>query len=386
VNRADILRRCVERGVAAETDIGAVSRLFYVHLLSALQRGQNVEVPRFGTFGTRIAGVKKIRKIPYFEAAPELTEKANQRFRDLKYLLIGTYQQIPAFGETEFAGKVPPYDPLVEVMGKDKILDTRKEVTPQEYELLASETERSQPSQEDMAMPRLNLKDEGIDTESVVQESGKEPGAPPTLREVGGGGGGLSPFVIALLAIIVLGAGVFALNYFKVIHLWGKKAATVTEAIPDVGVPEVETPAPAGSTDQGGEPSTATTPDQGMTPAPAVAEPAPAAAEPAPAVTTPTPATSTPVTPTPAASLTPSGTGEFTIQVSSWASRAKAEQEVSRLASSGFSAFVEDGVVSGETWHRVRVGRYSTQREALEAVSKLEPVTESDLWVARVGR
>jgi cell division protein FtsN len=46
---------------------------------------------------------------------------------------------------------------------------------------------------------------------------------------------------------------------------------------------------------------------------------------------------------------------------------------------------VEDGVVGGETWHRVRVGRYSTQKEAQEAVAKLQPVTESDLWVARIG-
>ncbi len=384
MNRADILRKCVERGVAAETDISAVSRLFYVHLLSALQRGQNVEVPRFGTFGTRIAGVKKIRKIPYFEPAPELTEKANQRFRDLKYLLIGTYQQIPAFGEAEFTGKVPPYDPLVDTIGKDRILDTRNEVTPQEYEQLASETERPQQTQEDMAMPRLNLRDEGVEGEPVVQESGKETSAPPTLREVGGGGGGLSPLVIALLALVVLGAGVFALNYFKVIHLWGKKAATVTESIAEPTIPAPETTAPAGTTDQGGTPST--TPGQATTSAPAVSEPAPAVSEPVPAVSEPALTPERRVRPAPSASLPPSGTGEFTVQVSSWASKGKAEKEVGRLSNSGFSAFVEDGVVGGETWHRVRVGRYATQKEAQEAVAKLQPVTETDLWVTRVGR
>jgi cell division protein FtsN len=376
--------------VAAETDIGAVSRLFYVHLLSALQRGQNVEVPRFGTFGTRIAGVKKIRKIPYFESAPELTGKANQRFRDLKYLLIGTYQQIPAFGEAEFTGKVPPYDPLVDTIGKERILDTRNEVTPQEYEQLASETERPQQKQEGMAMPRLNLRDEGMEGEPVVQESGKETGAPPTLREVGGGGGGLSPLVMALLALIVLGAGVFALNYFKVIHLWGKRAAQVTEAISEPAIPAPETTVPGTTTEPGGTPST--TAGQAATPSPATTEPSPAVTEPAaatptPAATTPTPAAPPEkhVRPAPSVSAPPSGTGGFTVQVSSWASRAKAEKEVGRLSSSGFEAFVEDGVVGGETWHRVRVGRYSTQKEAQEAVAKLQPVTESDLWVARIG-
>ena len=383
MNRADILRKCVERGVAVEADISAVSRLFYVHLLSALQRGQNVEVPRYGTFGTRIAGVKKIRKIPYFEAAPELTEKANQRFRDLKYLLIGTYQQMPAFGEAEFTGKVPPYDPLVESIGKERILDTRNEVTPQEYEQLASETVRPQQKQEDMAMPRLNLRDEGMEGEPVVQESARETGAPPTLREVGGGGGGLSPLVMALVALVVLGAGVFALNYFKVIHLWGKKAPTVTEAITEPVIPAPETTTPAVTTDQGGVPST--TPEQATVPAPTVTEPAPAVSEPAPTVTEPAPTPQKHISPAQSISLPPSGSGEFTIQVSAWASKAKAEKEVGRLSSSGYTAFVEDGVVGGATWHRVRVGRYATQKEAQEAIAKLQPVTESDLWVARIG-
>lgn len=239
-------------------------------------------------------------------------------------------------------------------------------------------------------MPRLNLRDEGVEGEPVVQESAKETSAPPTLREVGGGGGGLSPLVMALVAILVLGAGVFALNYFKVIHLWGKKAATVTEAITEPVIPAPETTTPAVTTDQGVAPST--TPDQTTTPAPAATEPAPTVSEPAPAATTPAPAATTPtptpekhVKPAPSVSLPPSGTGEFTIQVSSWASRAKAQKEVGRLSNSGYTAFVEDGVVEGTTWHRVRVGRYATQREAQEAVAKLQPVTESDLWVARIG-
>src|SRR5512143_3978358 len=102
VNRAEVLKRVAARGVAAEAEIGAVSRLLYVQLLSSLQRGQTVEVPGFGIFGTRVAGVKKIRKIPYFQPSPDLARRANARFRDLKPLVVGSYRQVPAAGEVEY--------------------------------------------------------------------------------------------------------------------------------------------------------------------------------------------------------------------------------------------------------------------------------------------
>lgn len=352
MNRADILKKCVERGVAAEAEIASVSRLFYVHLLSALQRGQNVEVPRFGTFGTRVAGVKKIRKIPYFEPAPELAERANQRFKDLKFLLIGTYEQVPAFGEAEFKGKVPPYDALVEGAGKDKILDTRTEVTPPEYDRLTREHELPQQREEEPVMPRLNLRDESLEEESGVPES--ETPVPPTLREVDGGGR-MSPILLVILLILVVGLGVFALNHFGVIHLWGKKAPAVAEStIPEPAIPEPQ-------------------PEQAPAePTPEVAPP-PEAAKPAPEVK-------------PAPAPPPTGTGAYTVQVSSWASQAKADAEAARLAAAGFSAFVEEGVVGGQTWHRVRIGRYASEKEAAEAVRTMQPGMESDLWVARVGR
>jgi cell division septation protein DedD len=361
MNRADILKKCVERGVAGETEIGSVSRLFYVHLLSALQRGQNVDVPKFGTFGTRVAGVKKIRKIPYFEPAPELAEKANQRFRDLKYLLIGTYEQVPAFGEAEFHGKVPPYDPLVESAGKDKILDTREEISPPEFDRITKDQERSPQQEEEPVMPRLNLRDESLEEESGLPEA--ETHVPPTLREVGGGGGRLSPILLVILLILVVGLGVFALNHFGVIHLWGKKAPAVAEStIPEPSIPEPEAAQPVEQAP--------------AEPAPDVAPP-PAAGKPAPAVK-PAPVEK----PTPA----PVGTGDYTVQVSAWASKAKADAEASRLSAAGFGAFVEDAVVGGQTWHRVRIGRYATEKEAAEAVQTMQPGMESDLWVARVGR
>jgi septal ring-binding cell division protein DamX len=373
VNRADVLKRVVERGVAGEAEIGVVSRLLYVQLLSSLQRGLTVEIPGFGTFGTRVAGVKKIRKIPYFEPSPELAERANARFRDLKPLVIGTYERVPAFGDVEFRGTLPLPEQSGEVFEKEHLVDSRSDVSVQEFESLKEETQRPQPTQEDGVMPRLNLKDESAEGDSF-QES-ESASAPPTLREVGGGGGGggLSPVVLIILIIAVLGLGVFALNHFGVIHLWGKKAVQVTEAFPEPSLLEPALP------EGGAQP--------GQTEAPAgTSEPAPAptTAEPTPQITPPA------QRPAPAAVAPavapPSGTGKYTIQVSSWASKAKAEAEAGRLGSAGLSAFVEEGMVGGTNWYRVRIGRYASEREAKEAIAKMQPGMETDLWVAHVGR
>ncbi len=94
-------------------------------------------------------------------------------------------------------------------------------------------------------MPRLNLKDEETGAEGGAPETSRTP-MPTGLREVGGGGGKLSPIVLVILIVAILGAAVFALNYFKVIHLWGKKAPVVTETFPEpelAPVPEAAAPA-----------------------------------------------------------------------------------------------------------------------------------------------
>ena len=380
MNRAEILRKCVEQGVASEGEIESVSRLFYVQLLSGLQRGQAVEMPGFGSFGTRVAGVRAIRKIPYFEPSSELAERANRRFRDLRSLLIGTYEQISAHPNAEYLGKVPRYDPIVDAIGKDRMVDTGSEVGLQEYEELMSESKRPQQQEEDSVMPRLNLKDESAEDESL-QES-EQASAPPTLREVGGGGGGgLSPVVLVALIVAVLGLGVFALNHFGVVHLWGKKPVKVAEAFPEPTLPE---PAPTSEASQAAPPESA--PAQSGAPTPSgstTAAPAQTAPEQTPAITAPA-QTRPEVKPAPAAP--PSGSGDYTIQVSSWASKGKADAEAARLSSGGFSAYVEQGTVGGTNWYRVRVGRYPTEREAKEAIAKMQPAMETDLWVTRVGR
>jgi cell division protein FtsN len=47
---------------------------------------------------------------------------------------------------------------------------------------------------------------------------------------------------------------------------------------------------------------------------------------------------------------------------------------------------VEQGLVGGTNWYRVRVGRYATEREAKETIAKMQPAMETDLWVTRVGK
>jgi cell division septation protein DedD len=201
-------------------------------------------------------------------------------------------------------------------------------------------------------MPRFNLKDEAAGAEPLTPDTGKAPAA-PTLREVGSGGGSVSPLILVLLALVILAAGVFALNYFKVIHLWGKKAPVVTETLPEPDLPGAGT-------------------EQAATP-PAENLPLPAS--------TPEPAPATKQAPAPARDLSvvPTGTGKFTIQFSAWTSKAKAEDQAAKFVAGGYEAYVDH--VKG--WYRVRVGRFDSRAQAHETVAKLQNMTEDEVYVAK---
>jgi len=241
-------------------------------------------------------------------------------------------------------------------------------------------------------MPKLNLRDDGFEEESNPLDSDQSVAPPPTLREVGvsGGGGRSSTLLTALLLVVVVAGGVFALNYFKVIHLWVKRTPKIsTEAITDQ-LPAPETAAAAANaTDQGAAPGAsdatpAPTPDPSLEPA------ATAPSTPLPTTSTPAPAPSRTThkkEPAPAQTFTPppSGSGNFTVQVSSWTNKDMADREASRLSTAGMSAFVEDAVIAGESWYRVRVGRYGSSKEAKDAADQLAKSMEGQIWVARVG-
>lgn len=84
---------------------------------------------------------------------------------------------------------------------------------------------------------------------------------------------------------------------------------------------------------------------------------------------------------------TPAGadSGKFTIQVSSWQTESKAQAEVSRLSREGFQAYVHESTVEGTLWFRVRVGRFSTLREATAGADSLRRVVENEVLVVPIG-
>lgn len=206
-------------------------------------------------------------------------------------------------------------------------------------------------------MPRLNLKDEETGAEGGAPENGRTPLA-SNLREVGGDGGRLSPIVLVVLILAVLGAAVFALNYFKVIHLWGKKAPVVTEAFPESDV----TP-----TQELGQTAPSATGTESL---------------PLPGTTgeTKTPAAKKLEKPT--LGIVPTGTGQYTIQFSAWTGKAKADEQASLLTGGGFDAYVDEGTMDGERWYRVRIGRYASRAEAREVIGRLQIMTEDQVYVA----
>ena len=219
-------------------------------------------------------------------------------------------------------------------------------------------------------MPRLNLKDDELEGGSESAGSGNEPTLPPNLREIGSGGGKSSPILIGLLVLLIILVAVFALNFFHVIHLWGRKPPQVVEMLPEP--PAASSDSLAGRTSTGEPGSTSATPE--LTPTPSVT----------PGSTKETAASTTPERPR--VTPPPLGSGEFSVQVSSWSSAAKAKEEADRLAASGYSAFVEESTGGKGKLHRVRIGKFTTMKEAREAASRYSQELETDAVVVKTGQ
>lgn len=407
MNRDDLLKRCVDRRVAHETSVVAVSHLFYVYLLSALKKGQRVEVPNFGTFGTHIVGVKRQRRLPFFEVENDLADKVNERYRNLKPLVVGRFELTPVENEVEYEGKEPPYDPIVQGFGKEILFDTSRDITAEEFrqheqgmattpetpkqrtltpvrkEAEESATPRKEiiapeyapASKEKKLMPKLNLRGEGMETPpSMGAGSESEPvqpsAPPPTLRELSPPSSP-SPILQIVLVLLAIAALTFALNHFGIVHLWGTKtppAPATEEPLP----PAVQPPSQV-------EESTATQPES-------------LSEEPSPTPTTPV--KPPPVTqdqeqrtkPSDTKQATPpSTTAGFTIQVTSLNSKREANKVLNSLNRSGFDGYISEAFVKGRKWFRVRVGRYATLEEARAAATKLISTNEVRIWVARVN-
>jgi DedD protein len=137
---------------------------------------------------------------------------------------------------------------------------------------------------------------------------------------------------------------------------------------------------------------------------PARVEPAPARVEPAPAriestaakaTEKPAPATAAaaaPVPPPPApppstqdeprASSEPAGQG-FAVQIAALNVRSEAEAIAKRLSSKGYSAYVLAPASGTPSVFRVRVGKFSTRREAESVAAKLQKEEQLKPWVTR---
>ncbi len=214
-------------------------------------------------------------------------------------------------------------------------------------------------------MPNVNL---------IEEEGGEgtmQPVAAPARR--GGGGGGGSKILIFFLVIVVLGGGVFALNKFGIVKLWGKKAKPVITQIPEETIePQyTEMDTSAMMDDTAGVSFVETPP---LTPPP-----------PTSALVTGQGKALTPSTPS-----KPSGAGltgmkgNYTIQVSAWRDKSTADKYVQRLESAGYPAFVEQRKVKDGNWYTVRIGRYASMKEARKAVDTFAYELKTNYWIDKV--
>jgi cell division protein FtsN len=62
--------------------------------------------------------------------------------------------------------------------------------------------------------------------------------------------------------------------------------------------------------------------------------------------------------------LASSAVGKFTVQVGSYPNKAEAEKTTASLKTKGFNAFYVDAKVKSQTWYRVNVGIFATEKEA----------------------
>jgi cell division septation protein DedD len=77
--------------------------------------------------------------------------------------------------------------------------------------------------------------------------------------------------------------------------------------------------------------------------------------------------------------------GKYTVQVSSWRTRRRAEEDAERYTAKGFNAYVQEAYIPSKdgTWYRVRVGRYASQNDAEQMASQLAGLLEAGFWVDR---
>ena len=238
-------------------------------------------------------------------------------------------------------------------------------------------------------MPNFNLKgDAGKPAAKPVGES-------PRMNN--SGGAAVKTIIILLFAVVILGGGAFFLNKAGIIKLWGKKPVpqAVVQHIEFADSSEVLAPAdtagmvqfsgkvgaktqqvPAKATQEKQQPASKKNPATSP-----IAKQAVAAAPKQPASAKQNaPASKQQSVPTGAR-----GTGPYSIQLSSWASREKAEMEVEVLKQKGHPAFMQEGFVSGLGHrYRVNVGRFPSEAAAQESAKKMVEQISGGYLVIRI--
>lgn len=77
--------------------------------------------------------------------------------------------------------------------------------------------------------------------------------------------------------------------------------------------------------------------------------------------------------------------GKYTVQVSSWQTRRRAERDAQRFNAKGFETYIQSADLPelGGTWYRVRVGSFATRNDARAMAEQLAALLESGYWLDR---
>lgn len=193
-------------------------------------------------------------------------------------------------------------------------------------------------------MPNLNVKGES-----------PRPSSGPVS---GGGGGGSKVLITVVIAIVVLAGAAFILNTTGIVKLWGKKKAQpVVMSLPMESVQEPMEAMPDTATPLPVEENAAL--EENLTKLKVNAK---AGAQSKKMIVT--------------------GTGMYTIQISSWTSVEMANRHAEMFTNGGMEAFVE----KRGSYYRVCIGRYETKKSAREKAAKMEHMLESMPVVSTVAK
>ena len=215
-------------------------------------------------------------------------------------------------------------------------------------------------------MPDLNLQDDEGSLDNLDSAGGdeltiSEDEGPPKQKS-----SALTVVLIFVVVIIVGAGGTYVLNRLGIIKLWGTRAA------PEVVQMEQQVPQQTETLAQDTTQITMVeTPPLGDTKKPSTTAVKP----------------SQPAKQMPAATTGPSlgeMKGEYTVQVSAWRDKDKAQDLVRRLEQAGYPAFIEERSFNDEAWYTVRIGRYASLKEAQLAVGNFAEELRSNCWIDRI--